>query len=158
QIKSIELDSIKLNPMFAQLFSSGSEFLPNLPEKELKMGTSVPMTDIDTSFAMGGKRIVKSEMNYTLQGKEAKSGYQCLKIDFKGTLTIEGDGMYQGMMKFFLEGDGDVTGTMYFAPEEGLMVAVESESNIESTAAFTGQQNMTIPISSSVNSTLNLVK
>ena len=90
-------------------------------------------------------------------GNETKSGYDCLKIDVKGTITLEGDGSMQGM-KFFIEGDGDVQSTLYFAPKEGLLVAAETQTDIEMTAAITGQMNMTIPITQSQKSSITLVK
>lgn len=158
QVKSSELDSIKLNPMFSRIFTSDSEFLPNLPTAELKMGVPVKQTDTDTSKSRSGKNVIKSDMEFTLQGTESKLGYDCLKIDFKGEVSIVGNGNYRGMMDYALEGDGEVSGTMYFAHKEGIVVATSSTSDMELTMAFTGQQSMTIPLSQTLTSKLTLVK
>jgi len=158
QIESVELDSIKLG-MLVQGggLSSSREFLPNLPEGELKMGQTVSQTDVDSLNTFGGTTVSKSEVEFTLIGNETKLGYDCLKIAVKGTVNLEGDGSMQGM-KFFIEGDGDFQSTLYFAPKEGLLVAAEKQTDIEMTAAVTGQMSMTIPITQSVKSIITLVK
>jgi len=158
QIESVELDSIKLG-MLAQSggFSGKREFFPNLPENELKMGEKVSMTDVDSVDSFGGTIVNKSDMEFTLLGKEKKLGYDCLKIDVKGTVNVEGDGFMQGM-KIFIEGDGDFQRTLYFAPKEGVLVFSEDQTDIEMTFAITGQVSMTIPITTSVKSNITLVK
>ena len=158
QIESVELDSIKLG-MLVQGggLSSSREFLPNLPEGELKMGQTVSQTDVDSLNTFGGTTVSKSEIEFTLIGNETKLGYDCLKIAVKGTVNLEGDGSMQGM-KFFIEGDGDFQSTLYFAQKEGLLVAAEKQTDIEMTAAVTGQMSMTIPITQSVKSIITLVK
>ncbi|MCH8874555.1 hypothetical protein IH824_17625 [candidate division KSB1 bacterium] len=158
QIESVELDSIKLGLLAhaGGSLASGREFFPNLPDGELKMGEKVSVTDVDSLDTLGGTRVSKAEMEFTLMGKETKFGYDCLKIDVKGTVTLEGDGTMQGM-KFFIEGDGDFQRTLYFAPKEGLLVAADNQADIEMTAAITGQVSMTIPITQSMKSNITLV-
>ncbi len=158
QIESVELDSIKLGMLgHSGGLASGREFLPNLPEDELKMGQAVSQTDVDSLNAFGGTTVSKSEAKFTLIGNETKSGYDCLKIDVKGTVSLEGNGLMQGM-KFFIEGDGDFQRTLYFAPKEGVLVFSEDQTDIEMTIAITGQMSMTIPSTQSVKSTITLVK
>ncbi len=158
QIKSVELDSIKLGLLSrGGGLASGREFLPNLPGSELKMGEKVSVTDVDSLDTLGGTTVSKAEMEFTLTGKETKFGYDCLKIDVKGTVTLEGDGTMQGM-KFFIEGDGDFQRTLYFAPKEGLLVAADNQTDIEMTVAVTGQMQMTIPITQSQTSNMTLLK
>lgn len=158
QIKSVELDSIKLGLLaHAGGLASAREFLPNLPDSELKMGEKVSMTDVDSLDTLGGTTVTKAEMEFTLTGKETKLGYDCLKIDVKGTINLEGDGMMQGM-KIFIEGDGDFQRTLYFAPKEGLLVAAHNQTDIEMTLALTGQMQMTIPITQSQTSNMTLIK
>lgn len=158
QIKSVELDSIKLGLLaHAGGLASAREFLPNLPDSELKMGEKVSMTDVDSLDMLGGTTVTKAEMEFTLTGKETKLGYDCLKIDVKGTINLEGDGIMQGM-KIFIEGDGDFQRTLYFAPKEGLLVAAHNQTDIEMTLALTGQMQMTIPITQSQTSNMTLIK
>lgn len=156
QISSIELDSIKTNRYLSQ-FRSYNEFFPNLPAGNIKMGETVTTSDVDTNYIMNGTTIAKSNSEFTLVDQEAKLGFDCLKIAFKGTFDLEGEGDYHGF-KFFIEGEGNNEGTLHFAPREGIIVAVETVTDIDMTAAVTGQQNMTIPITQSRETKLVLVK
>lgn len=156
QLASVELDTIKLPFMVGQGISSQQEILQNLPTTPLQAGETVTATDVDSVSRFGGTVVLKTSTKYTLQGTEEKLGYSCLKIKYGTTLNMEGNGTIQGM-KFFVEGDGDIDGTMYFAPEEGILVSTESQMDLESTAAITGQMNMTIPITQSIKSSLNLL-
>lgn len=157
QIQSMEIDTFKVPQQVAPNFASDREILPNLPTGELKMNEPVSLSDVDSSDAFGGKIISKSISDYTLVGHESRSGYDCVKIDFTGTVTIEGNGKNFGM-DFFIEGDGDLQGTLYFAPKEGLLVDSQNSVEMEMTVAVTGQQNMTIPITQSSQSTIKLLK
>jgi hypothetical protein len=106
----------------------------------------------DTAEVMGGKMANVATMAYALAGEEEKAGRKCVKITYTGTMQIEGKGSMMGM-EIFTEGKGTVTGTFYFDPAAGIMVAEESKTESDMTAAMTGQQNMTIPISSSSTTT-----
>ena len=106
---------------------------------------------------MGGKMVVSSHVTYTLVEPTERFGYKCYKITSKGTTSYQGKGQMMGM-SMFTEGTGTVNGTIYFAPEEGILVESESTSQQELTSAVTGQQNMTIPISQSVKSSTTLQK
>jgi hypothetical protein len=52
-------------------------------------------------------------------------------------------------MDIFTEGKGTTSGTLYFDPAAGITVVEDSKTESDMTAAMTGQQNMTMPISSS---------
>lgn len=158
QIESIELDTLDLGVLGrGGGFSSEQEFLPNLPSQALKMGETVSMNDIDSTHSNGGTIIRNGDFEFTLIGKESMLGYDCLKIEMKGTVALEGDGKF-GAMQFFIEGDGEVASTIFFAAKEGILVSQESLIDLEMTIAVTGQQNMTIPMTQSIKSTLTLEK
>ncbi len=156
QVQSVEVDSFK-SIRFASTFTSDQELLPNLPTAKLKMNEPVTFEDVDSTRSFGGQIISKTSSEYTLVGKESRSGYDCLKIAYVGILTLEGEGSRMGM-NFFMEGDGDLEGTLYFAPDEGLLVDSEGVADMEMTVAITGQQNMTIPITQTLKTRLKLVK
>jgi hypothetical protein len=63
-------------------------------------------------------------------------------------MTITSKGTMGGMV-VFTEGSGTMNGTVYFDSKAGLMVAEEGKMDVELTAAVTGAQNMTIPITQS---------
>lgn len=117
-----------------------------LPAKPVKNGDTWSSTFVDTMDNMGGKIVNSVSSSYTIIGSETKNGAKCLKVDYTGTIAIEGSGNMQGM-DIYIEGGGKVNGSMYFDPSLGLVVHDESMTETESTIAVTGQQNMTIPMS-----------
>jgi len=117
-----------------------------LPAKPVKTGDTWASTFVDTMDNMGGKIVNSVSSSYTVVGSEVRSGANCLKVDYTGTITIEGSGTMQGM-DIYIEGGGKVTGTMYFDPSLGMVLQDEAMTETESTIAVTGQQNMTIPMS-----------
>ena len=157
QIKSVELDTIKLPTILGQGFTSQQEILQNLPQTPIKAGETITNTDVDSVSRFGGTVVMKSTSKYTLLGTEEKNNHQCVKVKVATSIEVKGDGAIQGM-KFFIEGDGDIDGTFWFAPEEGLLVSSQSQMDMESTAAITGQMNMTIPITQAVKTTIDLVE
>jgi len=127
-----------------------------LPEKELKVGDKWTDSRSDTTDVGTGKMVTTSEMEYTLAGTEARSGHQCLKVTYTGKLTTGGKMNRMGM-DIFTEGTGKIAGTLYFDHVKGLLVGDESTRDVESTLAVTGQQNMTIPMTTSTKSSLELL-
>lgn len=158
QLESVEIDTIKLGVFSQGGFSSNREFLPDFPADPLEMGTPVTSSDVDSMESMGGMLQVQSDVDFTWTGNETVLGYDCMKIELDGNVRLEGTGTMRGMMDFFLEGDGDVKGTILFAPAEGILVSYDNVSDFEMTIAVTGQQNMTIPVTQSTKSSLKLEK
>jgi hypothetical protein len=128
-----------------------------LPEKPAKMGEKWTISKTDTVEMMGGTTVNVSDIDYTLVGAESKAGRDCLKITFTGKTTTTGKMNYMGM-EMYSEGDGKVSGTVFFDHEQGLIVLVESTTSDERTMAMTGQQSMTIQMSSSGKSTQALLE
>lgn len=153
------VDSVKLSGMLAQLgVGRQNAFnLMELSEKEVKSGDTWSTSRTDTMSQGGGKIIVTPSLTYTVGGEVDTLGYKCVRITSQGNTTIKGEGMQMGS-KFFVEGQGPGSGLAYFAPKEGLLVASNSVSDLEMTIAVTGQQNMTIPQSTSQKFSLVLVK
>lgn len=118
------------------------------PEAPVAVGGTWTAVISDTAEVMGGKMANVATMAYTLVGEEEKAGRNCVKITYTGTMAIEGKGSMMGM-DIFTEGKGTMSGTLYFDPAAGITVAEDSKTESDMTAAMTGQQNMTMPISSS---------
>jgi len=159
KLSSAIVDSVKLSGMLAQL-GVGRQAALNLMElsaKEVKSGDTWSTSRTDTMSQGGGKIIVTPSLTYTVGGEVDTLGYKCVRIASKGNTTIKGEGTQMGA-KFFIEGQGPGSGIAYFAPKEGLLAATTSVSDLEMTIAVTGQQNMTIPQSTSQKFSLVLVK
>jgi len=89
-----------------------------------------------------------STLEYTVAGREAQMGHDCVKLNYAGESTIEGKGSMMGM-DVFMEGKGKLKGTIFFDDAQGLVVMEEGQNDTDMTAAITGQQNMTIPMTQS---------
>jgi hypothetical protein len=148
--KRVTVDSVQAPGMMGMGSGTIQQLLrfPILPEKAVKAGEKWTGMRSDTSDAMGGKSVSNTTYEYTLVGKGRYSGQDCLKISYSGKMTITSKGTMGGM-DVFTEGNGTMTGTVYFDPKAGLMVAEEGKMDVELTAAVTGAQNMTIPITQS---------
>ncbi len=127
-----------------------------LPQKDLKVGDKWTDSKNDTVDVGTGKMVNTTDMEYALVGTEARSGHQCLKIAYTGKVVTSGKMNRMGM-DLFTEGTGKITGTLYFDHAKGILVSDESARDIESTIAVTGQQNMTIPMTTSSKSTVELL-
>jgi len=156
-VKTTTIDSFAIPMNLGIRRVSGSTAFAEFGDKSVKVGDSWDITKSDTVDQMGGKMVVTSKLTYTLLGSTDTLGYDCYKISSKGTTSFEGKGISMGM-NMFIEGTGTVGGTVYFAPKEGMLVQSETASQQELTAAMTGQQNMTIPISQTVKITTTFVK
>jgi len=131
--------------------------LVELPDKALAVGDTWTRTGPDTVSTMGGRIIITPTTEYKVVTTENKLGYNCLKITFSGKYSLEGKGSQMGA-EFFITGEGKSEGTFFFTPQEGLMIALESSSDQESTVAVTGQMNMTIPQTQTIKSKVSLVQ
>jgi hypothetical protein len=158
KLKSTVVDSVKLSGMLAQFGGRQVTFhLMELPESEVKIGDSWTRNTPDTLQQGGGKIVATPNHIYTVVAEVDTLGYKCLRITYKGTTAIKGEGTNMGM-NFFVDGEGPAQGTAYFAPKEGLLVAMLDNTDLEMTIALTGQMSMTIPQSTSTKTTMVLVK
>ena len=159
KLKTEVVDSIKLSALLAQAGGSRTSLLSliELPEKEVKNGDSWTTSQTDTFKQGNMKVVITPNATYTVGSEVDTLGYKCLRLAYKGTIKIKGEGTQMGM-NVFVEGEGPVTGTAYFAPAEGLLVGTISDSNLEATIALTGQMTMTMPQSTSTKTTVMLVK
>jgi hypothetical protein len=122
--------------------------LPVLSAKPVKAGDKWTSTKVDSTKSDGGSSVLTTTMEYTLVGREKYAGRGCVKLAYTGKLEVNTKSTMMGM-DVFTEGTGTMTGVFYFDDKAGIFVADEGKTDMEMTAAITGQQNMTIPISSS---------
>jgi len=125
------------------------------PDQEVKFGDT--WNDERTDTAKGTQMVTLTKGVYTLLAVEEKNNRTCLKISFTGKTEISGK-MTQMGMEFFMEGSGESTGTLWFDQKAGILIAKESTIDQDMTMALTGQMQMTIPITSSTNTTYNLIE
>jgi hypothetical protein len=119
-----------------------------LSKGPVAMGGKWKTAVADTNDAMGGAMVSTSSLEYTVVGREQVMGHPCIKLTYVGESTIEGKGSMMGM-EVFTEGKGKLKGTIFFDDAQGLVVMEEGQNDTDMTAAITGQQNMTIPMTQS---------
>jgi hypothetical protein len=158
KIKSTVVDSMFLPGSLAQRGARqfSLQFI-ELPAKTVKTGDSWSVNTPDTTTLIGGQIIVTPALNFTVVGEVDTMGYKCLRLTYNGKTALKGNGVNMGM-NFSIEGEGPTSGTAYFAPKEGLLVAVIGNSDLETTVALTGQMPMTIPQSTASKMTVALIK
>jgi hypothetical protein len=154
-VKREVIDSVKSDRMLSGIGLRELVRLPRLAAGPVKVGDTWKVTQADTNELGGGKIVTTTVTTYTLAGKEKMQGHDCLKVTFAGAATTAGKGSMMGM-ELFVEGTGKTSGTFYFDQAKGIFVRNESKTEGETTMAATGQQNMTIPISSTAETTLTL--
>ncbi len=100
---------------------------PLLPDHPVKIGDSWADNQ-DMDIPSGGS-ILQSVNNftYTLIEETEKDGFDCLKIEMKGTSRLSGD-FEQGGTPLTIERETTFTGTIYFAYKDGMFISSESES------------------------------
>ncbi len=143
------IDSMKLSGIMARSMSMRETArFHRLPKDPVAVGGTWKSDVIDSTDMMGGNVISHHQLEYTVAGTAMRGTHSCLQIVFKGDIGVEGKGSMMGS-ELFIEGKGKTTGTVVFDPARGIVVSEEASTDIEMTAAVTGQQNMTIPISQS---------
>ena len=124
-----------------------------LPSREVKVGEVWNEKQIDTVNNGPANPIslitTATETEYTLVGKEMREGKNVYKVSYKSATEIAGNGK-QPNMDLFLEGTGAGIGFFYFDPASSITVYSEGNTEMNSTITVSGQQNMTIPMSSKV--------
>lgn len=144
------IDSVKVAGLMARGMSMRETVkFHQLSKDPVGVGSAWKSDVVDSIDMMGGKMVSHIKMDYTVSGKTLCAGRSCLQIGYKGDINLEGKGSMMGM-DLFMEGKGKTSGTLCFDPVEGLLVQEVSSTDTDMTAAVTGQQNMTIPISSGV--------
>lgn len=119
-----------------------------LPSNEIKIGDKWHNTSVDSTQISENNPVntnSTTEMDYTFAGKESKDGVEYLRLNYSGTITINGKGNTHGM-DLFMEGTGKSEGFAYYNPQVSLIVYSEDTTEMDMSIALSGQQNMTMPM------------
>ena len=131
--------------------------LLELPEQEVGVGDSWKVTRADTVTRMTLQIITKPISELKVVGMETVGSYDCLKISIEGTASQYGTGTIQGM-EIVLDGTTKSKGIAYFAPKEGVLVAIEQSSETETTTSGTGEQVFTQTSTTSQKTKMSLLQ
>jgi len=111
-----------------------SQIFPHLPGKKIRKGDSWSHVEKYDEPLQGGQASVTINYTHTLVEEEKKDGLDCLKLDGRYTISIEGKGV-DNEVEFDLKLDGEGTETVYFVHEKGVLLNVESRGTISGAAA-----------------------
>jgi len=150
QLSETILDPEKKMKMMGQMdnFTKFTE----LPNKLIKVGDKWSSKTTDSTKASGQNPFdsnVTTEMEYSFVGKEVKDGKELVKVNYSGSLTINGKGNQMGM-ELFMEGTGKTEGFAYLDPATFMIMYNEANTEMDMSIAITGQQNMTMPMTQSM--------
>jgi hypothetical protein len=132
------------------------DVMQDLPSKPIKVGDTWPSKDEKSIKNMGMDVKTVSEMEHKCEAIETVNDLECLKIVSKIKSAMSGSGEQMGM-EMNMEGDAETVSTWYFAYKKGIIVKTVQDGFVESTIAMSGQQNMTIPVTTEIKSELSLV-
>ena len=136
--------------MFRRLFVT-------LPEQPVDVKTAWKESTPDTTNSGGVKVVIKPSIDFSVAAKETRGEYPTFRIPYTGKSTMEGTGTQRGM-DVTVDGTVKSTGTMYFAPSEGLLVEAESTSDVDQTVTFTGAQSGAQTIMTTMKNSVKLQK
>ncbi len=161
-VKTVVIDTIAPSRLM-QMTGMGNtadflrQLFVKLPEQAVGVGDTWKYTTPDTINLQGMSLTTKPDMQFKVAGTEKVGSYDCLKITFEGPASIYGTGSRQGM-EMVVDGTTKSKGTAFFAPKEGVLVAVESESTTDMNISGTGEQMFTAIQSMNTTSKMKLAK
>jgi hypothetical protein len=161
-VKSVVVDTIVPSRMMQMMGGANTtdflrQLFVKLPEQAVGVGETWKNTTPDTMNAQGMNMIIKPDAKFKLVGMEKMGGYDCAKITFEGTASIYGTGSRQGM-EMVIDGTTKSKGTAFFAPKEGVLVSVETESTSDMNISGTGEQMFTATQSTNAVQKMKLAK
>ncbi|MBW3661033.1 MAG: hypothetical protein KY397_05295 [Gemmatimonadetes bacterium] len=133
-------------------------FYPVLPAEEVQPGfTWADSTEVRTT--QNGMDVTVMRINtYTVAGSETAEGREAVRVDFEAAFDIAGSGNQQGA-EISLSGTGRGSGRFFIAPEPGLYLGGEEDTEMAMDAFVSaGEQNLLIPIAQTRSETVDLVE
>jgi hypothetical protein len=155
--KVLSVDTALLREMdnqAAQYLKQTTSTLPKLNAEKLSVGSSWKTSRIDTSGQGESRMITKTNSSYSVKGKKKVKSFECLEIAVESKSDISGK-MVRGDQEMTIKGDRNSKGFIYYAPAQGLLVEVSTETTGDQVIVLSGM-NMRIPVSTSATSKLEL--
>jgi len=145
-----------MDPMMAMGFQQntmGQLFSPLL-QKTAKPGDSWEEKTADTMdnpAAPGVTMIIKRTTKYTYDGVFDTLKTKAARVRSEVTsMTIEGSGTVQGM-EMAIDGDGTSVNANYYQVDNGILVASNGETEMNTRIALTGPMELVIPMTMKMN-------
>jgi hypothetical protein len=152
-------------PVSERMLARQAAIFPALPQRSLKVGDRWTDAARDTTYPKqkdprygegAGTRFTAITTAYTVDSLVKHNGHSCLKISWKSSVSIEGKMLFP-KADSFNEETSAVSGTLYFAAKEGLLVELSVRTEKEATSAMFSLESEVIPITSSTETRLLLL-
>jgi len=151
-------DSLPAVAIRLDLAAAYRSFFPRLPDGEVGEGTAWSDTTTVTAHQNGLDLTVLRVNRYASKGWATQGARRVVRVDYEGTLTIDGSGEQQ-QAGIVLSGSGRAAGGFSFDPEAGVFVAGGETTEMRMVALITAQgQNLLIPIVQNRAETIELIE
>jgi len=151
-------DSLPAVALRLDLAAAYRSFFPRLPDGGAGEGTAWSDTTTVTAHQNGLDLTVLRVSRYASKGWATQGARRVVRVDYEGTLTIEGSGEQQEA-GIVLSGSGTASGGFSFDPEEGAFVVAGENTEMRMVVLVTAQgQNLLIPIVHNRAETIELIE
>ncbi len=138
----------------AQKLTVGEFFSPTL-SAILTPGTTWDKTTVDTTMNNGVEIHIARTIRYTFDGVVDTLKTRTVRVRAESTsMTLEGKGEVQAF-NLEVNGDGRMHSISYYSIKDGMLVATSSETEIDARAVVSGAQNMIIPSTYKIASSMH---
>ena len=118
---------IMLNPRFPLDLLDPGDSWESEEEIALGLADALPVAGLmELNYDL--EMTVKQKIKYTLLDFVEKKGYRCVRISFEAQFTTDGV-LYTSGRGSYLEGNGESSGELCFAPKEGILVSASMTHN-----------------------------
>jgi hypothetical protein len=114
----------------------------HLPEKEVGIGDSWVLDSVAAPQIPGHKSTFRMDTEFKIEGMEKVGVYDCLKISIEGSGRMNISGKLPNGMESVVDMKIGVSGFVYFAQKEGILVSAE-QSGTTKMKASTGPMQST---------------
>jgi len=137
--------------------SEFEHFFPDLPEQLMNPGDTWTKTDTIDLSDSGMETMIVTRSENTLVGYELLKGHECAKITTEYTSSVTSSGAQEGAnIDTTVEMEGKET--LYFDYKMGVLVLQTSTGSGDGTVKISGQKEMSLPMSQTVTSKMELVE
>ncbi len=126
-----------LNPRFPLELLDPGDSWESENEIELGLADPLPLAGLmELRYEL--EMTVQQKIRYTLLDFVEKRGYRCARISFEAEFTTDGV-MFSSGNGRYVEGIGESSGELCFAPQEGILVSVSMTHNASEKLSMDGQ-------------------
>jgi len=128
---------IMLNPRFPLAFLDVGESWEVEEQIELGLAEALPVAGV-MQLHYELEMTVEQKIKYTLLDFVQKKGCRCARVGFKAEFTTDGV-LYDAHTGSYMQGNGESSGELYFAPKEGILVSASMKHNSIERRSVDGQ-------------------